>query len=106
MTHPYDPGLQPQRTALAWARTAVAAGTNGLLLLRAGIVGGDRAVTALAVGVLAGALLMVALSHRRRSRLASHGSGATPTLALQALAGGTFLAAAGAALAGLLGAFR
>lgn len=29
-----DPGLQPQRVALAWVRTALLLGTNALLMLR------------------------------------------------------------------------
>lgn len=42
---PRDPGLQPERTALAWNRTALAGLANAGLALRAGIVNDQWLVT-------------------------------------------------------------
>lgn len=52
-----DPGLQPERTALAWNRTALAAVINACLLLRSGMEGLNPA---LLLG--AGCLIAVASS--------------------------------------------
>lgn len=50
---PRDPGLQGERTSLAWMRTALAALVNALLVLRTGIVDELPAM------VLAGTALIV-----------------------------------------------
>ncbi|KAA9159749.1 DUF202 domain-containing protein [Amycolatopsis acidicola] len=49
------PGLQPERTALAWQRTSLSAAVLAVLLLRSGIV--DRAPLTIAAGVFAAALV-------------------------------------------------
>jgi uncharacterized membrane protein YidH (DUF202 family) len=46
-----DPGLQPERTLLAWLRTLLAMGVNDCLVIRAGWMGGHGSLT------IAGALL-------------------------------------------------
>ncbi|MGX5697210.1 DUF202 domain-containing protein [Agromyces soli] len=38
---PRDPGLQPERTALSWTRTALVVAVNALLALRTGLVQGE-----------------------------------------------------------------
>ena len=43
MTEPADPGLQRERTAMAWTRTGLAVLVNALIVLRAG---GPQARTA------------------------------------------------------------
>lgn len=49
-----DPGLQPERTMLAWSRTALVLAVNALLVLRIGLVGRQPGLAALG-GLLAGA---------------------------------------------------
>lgn len=65
-----DPGLQPQRTALAWNRTTLSLAVNALLVLRAGLKDGNQALLALGalVGIAAGVIAFAAV--RRRMQLA------------------------------------
>lgn len=51
-----DPGLQPQRTALSWTRTASAVLVNSLICLRSGVVQESRTLA-----VMAAVLLLVAV---------------------------------------------
>jgi uncharacterized membrane protein YidH (DUF202 family) len=52
-----DPGLQPERTALAWQRTGLAAVVLAVLLLRHGVL--DRAPLEIMAGVLAAAAALL-----------------------------------------------
>lgn len=61
-----DPGLQPERTLLAWSRTALVLGADALLIARTGWVRGRPELTALG-GVLAVAAL-AAYGHGLRRR--------------------------------------
>lgn len=97
-----DPGLQPERTSLAWRRTALALVVGSLLALRAlssrfggwallpGVVGLGLAVTVLV------------LSHRRYQRQRRDLDGAAPTRGPSG-AGLTLLTAAASCGLGLVG---
>ncbi|WP_445442745.1 DUF202 domain-containing protein [Clavibacter sp. km1a] len=77
-SRPFDPGLQPERTALAWRRTALALVVGSLLGLRVlpQLLGSAGLVVA-AAGVVA-ALAVLAAAHgryRRVHRILTSGSG-------------------------------
>ena len=77
--HPYDPGLQPERTALAWRRTALALVVGSLLGLRAlPPILGPVGIAVAGAGV-AVALTVLALSHRRHRRVHRILTAAPPT---------------------------
>lgn len=80
-----DPGLQPERTRLAWRRTSLATAIVAVLLLRMAFrVGPVGALPA--AGALAGWAACAALAHRRGGRLTQrHPSAAGRTPAVLAL---------------------
>ncbi|SFR73660.1 IPTL-CTERM protein sorting domain-containing protein [Agromyces sp. CF514] len=64
---PRDPGLQPERTALAWSRTGLAIAVNAVLALRDGLSSNQPALST--AGVVLFVLAAVAVAHgtvRRR----------------------------------------
>lgn len=64
---PFDPGLQPERTALAWTRTACSLSVVGLLGLRlAGPLG--PAIMGLAAVACVGVLFILGRAKRRFAR--------------------------------------
>lgn len=63
-----DPGLQPERTRLAWTRTAMAVLLNALVALRGAWAGGSAALLATG-GVLALAACVLYLYGVRRGRV-------------------------------------
>ena len=66
-----DPGLQAQRTALAWVRTGLAVLVNALVALRAGQQGGSVLATLLGLFLLAAAAATIACGAWRRRMLAA-----------------------------------
>jgi uncharacterized membrane protein YidH (DUF202 family) len=71
---PRDPGLQAERTALAWSRTALAIAVNAVLVLRSGLVAGQPALAA--AGVVLFAISAAAAAYgviRRRELIAESG---------------------------------
>ena len=65
-----DPGLQPQRTALAWVRTGLAVFVNALLVMRLGEQHDHPLTTALGILLLAAAAGVTGIGIWRRRILA------------------------------------
>ncbi|ACS83969.1 DUF202 domain-containing protein [Musicola paradisiaca] len=62
---PRDPGLQPERTRLAWSRTAFIMLINSVLLLRAGSTPSHPPLMAIGVFLLLATLMMYLWSRLR-----------------------------------------
>lgn len=67
-----DPGLQPERTTLAWRRTAAALMVNGILVLRSGMQEHGRWLLMLGGLISVFALAMMLMADWRAVRLATH----------------------------------
>lgn len=93
MTAMRDPGLQPERTRLAWSRTSVAMAINALLTLRTGIQDREEAFIAggIALAFFAGGLAAVG---RWRSHQLQADSAISPPAWLIAFAAAAVLSAA------------
>ena len=91
-----DAGLQPERTALSWTRTALALAVNALLCVRAGFVSGEPPLVGIGVVLFAASGAAVAIGTVRRSQLSGTRLVITPpTGALLGVAAATLLASAG-----------
>lgn len=92
---PRDPGLQPERTALAWSRTGFATFINALLALRSGWTMHSAPIMALGVLLLVSCAAAIAYGGVRRRRLSSAVAPlAPPALAIWIVAGIMLLACA------------
>jgi uncharacterized membrane protein YidH (DUF202 family) len=66
-SEPFDSGLQPERTLLAWRRTCLAVGVGGMLFIRFAVHElGFAAIVAGLVGLLLAAAAYVDASRRYR----------------------------------------
>ena len=72
----FDPGLQPERTTLAWRRTTLALGVGALVYARvASATVGGWAWALAAVGVAAAIMVAIGAARRHRSTYRSLTSG-------------------------------
>ena len=76
----YDPGVQRERTALAWSRTGLAVLVNALIVLRAGAQANQLFVLALGFMLVAASAGAVVVGAWRSRRLAAGGDSTTPWL--------------------------
>jgi uncharacterized membrane protein YidH (DUF202 family) len=73
-----DPGLQPERTALAWRRTATGLLLNAVLALRVGWVEESAGLVATSLALILAAACVFVVGSSRGSQLAAHGGSAAP----------------------------
>lgn len=95
---PLDPGLQGERTSLAWTRTSLAALVNGLLVVRAGVVSDVAVVTGVGLALSLAAAVVGIFGHARSRELIGRRS---PRAAYARVAT-TFAVALGAAVFGIV----
>ncbi|MFF1599084.1 DUF202 domain-containing protein [Streptomyces mirabilis] len=77
-----DPGLQPERTRLAWRRTTLSSTVAAVLAAKAALHGGPSAIDAAACALCCALWLgFLALAHRRIRVLATPGTAGPPALA-------------------------
>ncbi|MCX4094115.1 DUF202 domain-containing protein [Nocardia sp. alder85J] len=98
-----DPGLQAERTVLAWRRTAVAAMANALLLLHTALDSGWRPATLVPLAAVLALLVAAAVCVWRGRMLSLYRDGGPPDVrATVALTAAVAVAAVGAVSAALV----
>ena len=91
-----DPGLQPQRTVLAWRRTGMAFLVCGALILRSGIEHNQLALDTLGVMLLLTTAAVAVFGHHRERALMERSiPSAPPIVAIGLIAVQTALAGVG-----------
>lgn len=84
MTEPVrerDPGLQPERTRLAWRRTTLSSTVAGVLATKTALHGGSSVVGVIACALCCALWLgFLALAHRRIHVIAASGPDGPPAL--------------------------
>lgn len=74
----YDPGVQRERTAMAWTRTGVSVLVNGLIVLRAGAVANQFVIVVLGFVLLAASGAAVVVGAWRARHLSAGRHETTP----------------------------
>lgn len=97
-----DPGLQPQRTALAWRRTAFAMFVNALLTIRSAANSGSRELFAMAALLAAASAALAFVGWWRQRVLLREAVPRSPSALLMLSAGCCAGMASGAGAIGLL----
>ncbi len=64
-----DPGLQPERTALAWTRTLLLVAANAALFVRGGLQSGHVPTLSFGIGLAMLGALIGLMAHGRRYQL-------------------------------------
>ncbi|MET9700297.1 DUF202 domain-containing protein [Streptomyces sp. NPDC006529] len=97
-----DPGLQPERTRMAWRRTTLSASVTAVLGVRQALRGsGSPSAVAVTAVIVVVWLALLVVAHRRMTELADgRPPGLAPRTALAAALGTVALAVCAAGLVG------
>ncbi|GAA1503473.1 uncharacterized membrane protein YidH (DUF202 family) [Agromyces terreus] len=97
-----DPGMQPERTALAWSRTGLAIAVNAVLVLRDGLSSSQPALSTAGVALFVLAAVAVAHGAVRRRQLDARREIIPPSPVAMLGVAATVLLAAVAGIASIL----